>query len=434
MSVCLCDESRKNQLKRSVWFYRIGMGKLNFIDLFAGCGGLSEGFLQSQHFNGLAHVEWEMPMVKTLRRRLEEKWGESKKEAESKVIQFDIQRTNELLNGNWSDETKKLYSKGNSAQAQKGLDSIVGDETVDVIIGGPPCQAYSIHGRAKDKDSMANDYRNYLFESFVRVVSHYRPKVFVFENVAGLLSAKPKGVSIVGEIYKAFKSIGYKIYEPERLKDAVFNAGDFNVPQHRPRIIIFGVREDGKIEIDKFYSILRKHICANKPTVKDAIGCLPPIYPYEVVTKVKNKNLSHYSTDDMDPHHQPRHCSARDLSTIRTWISNGMNAFSPKDAIAFYKEVTGRDTLYIKYRNLEWDKQSPTIVAHLQKDGFMFIHPDFKQARFITVREAALLMTFPRDYSFVGASSICYKMIGNAVPVNFAHAIADAIFKVISNE
>lgn len=109
-----------------------------------------------------------------------------------------------------------------------------------------------------------------------------------------------------------------------------------------------------------------------------------------------------------------------------------MNALSNKEAVAFYKQVTGRDTLYIKYRNLEWDKQSPTVVAHLQKDGFMFLHPDLKQARFITVREAALLMTFPKDYSFVGAKSVCYKMIGNAVPVNFARAIADTIYEVIS--
>lgn len=407
------------------------MKKLNFIDLFAGCGGLSEGFLQSGHFNGLAHVEWEIPMVNTLRQRLIEKWGESIEEAKSKVIQFDIQKTEELIYGNWTDETMSLYTDNNSKQSQNGLDEILKGKNVDVIIGGPPCQAYSIHGRAKDKDSMANDYRNYLFESFVKVVNHYRPKVFVFENVAGLLSAKPKGISIVEEIFKAFRSIGYTIYDPEHLKSAVFNAGDFNVPQYRPRIIIFGVREDSNLDLELFYSTLKKHIYSYKPTVRDAIGNLPPIYPYETVTKVKNKNLSHYATDETDPCHQPRHCSARDLETIRTWISNGMNSLSNKEAVKFYKQVTGHDTLYIKYRNLEWDKQSPTVVAHLQKDGFMFIHPDLKQARFITVREASLLMTFPKDYSFVGANSVCYKMIGNAVPVNFARAIADTIYEVI---
>lgn len=408
------------------------MNKLNFIDLFAGCGGLSEGFLQSGHFNGLAHVEWETPMVNTLRLRLIEKWGETVEAANNKVIQFDIQRTDELINGNWNDDTSSLYSKNNSKSAENGLDSIIGGSTVDVIIGGPPCQAYSIHGRAKDKDSMENDYRNFLFENFVKIVEHYQPKVFVFENVAGLLSAKPKGISIVHEIYKAFKNIGYRILEPELLKSAVFNAGDFNVPQYRPRIIIFGVRENGGLRLEEFYTTLRRHFSNYKPTVRDAIGNLPPIYPLDVITKVRNKNRSHYSTDDSDPHHQPRHCSARDLSTIKTWITNNMNSLSHKQAIEFYKSVTGRDTLYIKYRNLEWDKPSPTVVAHLQKDGFMFLHPDVNQSRFITVREAALLMTFPSDYKFVGPNSICYKMIGNAVPVNFAHAIADTIFEVLT--
>lgn len=408
------------------------MAKLNFIDLFAGCGGLSEGFLQSGHFNGLAHVEWESPMVKTLRLRLMDKWDESQADATRKVIQFDIQKTDELISGNWSEESKKLYGSNNSVVAQSGLDSLLNGSTVDIIIGGPPCQAYSIHGRAKDKDSMENDYRNFLFESFVKVVSHYEPKVFVFENVAGLLSAKPKGVSIIHEIYNAFKAIGYRILEPEKLKEAVFNAGDYNVPQYRPRVIIFGVREDSSISLEDLYKELKSKISSYKPTVRDAIGNLPPIFPLEQVSKVNNKNLSHYATDDSDPFHQPRHCSSRDLSTIRTWIGNNMNSFSHKEAIEFYKKVTGHDTLYIKYRNLEWEKQSPTVVAHLQKDGFMFLHPDIEQARFITVREAANLMTFPSDYRFAGAKSICYKMIGNAVPVNFANAIANSIYAVLS--
>ena len=408
------------------------MNKLNFIDLFAGCGGLSEGFLQSGHFNGLAHVEWEIPMVNTLRTRLINKWGDTKEQADSKVIQFDIQKTEELLNGNWSEGTKAIYAQNNSQLAQFGLNCLIGGSNVDVIIGGPPCQAYSIHGRAKDKDSMENDYRNFLFESFVKVVDHYKPKVFVFENVAGLLSAKPKGISIIHEIYNSFRAIGYSILEPENLKFAVFNAGDFNVPQYRPRIIIFGVRDDLNLKLEDFYTALTQQISKNKPTVKDAIGQLPPIYPLPNVSKVKNRNVSHYSTDESDLHHQPRHCSARDLTTIKTWISNGMNSLSHREAIEFYKKTTGRDTLYIKYRNLEWDKPSPTVVAHLQKDGFMFLHPDVNQARFITVREAALLMTFPMDYQFVGPKSICYKMIGNAVPVNFAHAIASSIYEVIS--
>ena len=406
--------------------------KLNFIDLFAGCGGLSEGFLQTNYFNGLAHIEWETPMVNTLRNRLVTNWGESVEKAKEKVIQFDLQKTNELLYGNWSEETRNQYQKFNSTKILDGLDSLLKGEKIDVLIGSPPCQAYSIHGRAKDKDSMANDYRNYLFKSFVEIVNHYKPKVFVFENVEGILSAKPNGISIINEIYKSFKEIGYCILEPESMKNALFNAGDFNVPQHRPRVIIFGVKEGNRLNLNDFYTTLRSKVSKIKPTVKDAIGSLPPIFPNEVVTKIKNKNCSHHSTDNKDIFHQPRHCSARDLSIIKTWIENDMNSFSHKEAIEFYKKVTGKDTLYIKYRNLEWNKQSPTIVAHLQKDGFMFLHPDARQSRFITIREAALLMTFPKDFEFVGANSICYKMIGNAVPVNFAKSIAETIYEVLT--
>ena len=213
--------------------------KYTFIDLFAGCGGLSEGFLRTGRFNALAHVEWEKPMVETLRNRLVTKWNESEENAKKKVILFDIQKTEELINGNWSDESIAQYGEHNSGKVRKsGLKGVIGNKLVDLIIGGPPCQAYSIHGRATDKDSMNNDYRNYLFESFCRVVDEFRPNVFVFENVGGLLSAKPGGVPVRKRIYDAFTQIGYQILTPEEMPSALYNAVNFNVPQYRPRVII----------------------------------------------------------------------------------------------------------------------------------------------------------------------------------------------------
>ncbi|WIL18268.1 DNA cytosine methyltransferase [Prevotella bivia] len=406
--------------------------KYTFIDLFAGCGGLSEGFMESGHFRGLAHIEWELPMVQTLRNRLVKKWQESDEQAQNRVILFDIQRTDELLNGNWSKESKDLYAKYNSLEAQKGLKQLINGESVDLIIGGPPCQAYSIHGRATNKNSMQDDYRNYLFESFVKVVEDIKPEAFIFENVTGMLSAKPGGKPVIERIYKAVSEIGYTILEPQKFKDAVYNAFDYSVPQNRERVILCGVKNGSGLSITDFYDTLSNSKSNKHLTVRDTIGGLPPIFPLKKIEKVKGRNVSHYATDETDPFHLPRHCSSRDIQVFREWIANDMNKCSQQEAIAFYKKVTGKETLYRKYRNLEWDKPSPTVVAHLQKDGFMFIHPDIEQARFITIREAALLMSFPKDFEFIGNRAYCYKMIGNAVPVNFAKAIADSIYKIIS--
>ena len=108
-----------------------------------------------------------------------------------------------------------------------------------------------------------------------------------------------------------------------------------------------------------------------------------------------------------------------------------MNTYSQEAKKEFYTKITGHTSNHIKYRNLEWDKPSPTIVAHLHKDGYMFIHPDVEQLRTITIREAALLQSFPLDYEFVASNPYCYKMIGNAVPVLFAKGIAEAMYNVL---
>lgn len=249
--------------------------------MFAGCGGLSEGFLQTGKYNALAHIEWESPMVNTLRQRLVEKWGHSEEEAKKRVIKFDIQKTDELLHGNWSEESKNLYEKENHPEiVEKGLEELVGNEPVDLIIGGPPCQAYSIAGRAQSPNGMKDDYRNFLFESFVKVVDFFKPKVFVFENVPGLLTACPGDVPVRIRIYEAFKAIGYEIRTPEKLKNSIYCAEDFNVPQKRNRIIIFGIRIDSDYKLEDFYqSLTNLKELENHQTVRDAIGSLPPLYP-----------------------------------------------------------------------------------------------------------------------------------------------------------
>lgn len=410
------------------------MKKLTVIDLFSGAGGLSEGFLETGKFSFLAHVEWEAPMVNTLRNNLVKRWNYTQARALKTVIQFDIQKTNELIFGNWSDETIGKYGKQNSAfVAKNGLKGLVGDNTVDLIIGGPPCQAYSIAGRAQDPHSMRLDYRNYLFESFVKVVDSLKPKAFVFENVPGILSAKPGGKLVIERICDEFSKIGYEIRTPSLLKKSIYSASDFGVPQNRRRVIIFGVKKGLNFSVESLYTSLdNEKNLDKKTTVREAIGFLPKFEPLKKAVKVGSKNVSHVLLGEVKiPLHVARYNNLRDINVFRKWIHDDMNYISNDKKLEFYFKNTGKRTNHNKYRNLEWDKQSPTIVSHLSKDGLMFIHPDYNQARTITIREAALLQTFPIDYEFIGSDAYCFKMIGNAVPVLFSKHIGEAVYNII---
>lgn len=412
--------------------------RYTFIDLFAGCGGLTEGFLQSGRYEALAHVEWEKPMVETLRHRLVQQWEYSEKRARRDVVLFDIQKTKELIEGNWDEDSRKKYAKDNSEDViSGGLKKIVGARKVDLIIGGPPCQAYSIHGRATDKNSMQDDYRNYLFEGFVKVVDAFKPSMFVFENVTGILSARPGGVQVTKRIYEAFKKIGYEIRRPVDLPASVFDAVNFGVPQYRRRVIILGVRKGTKLKLDELYaSIANERDLAKELTVRDAIGGLPHLLPLAEPVLRGRAHVSHRASraDKKITQHEPRYHAPREVRIFREWVENDMNHLTHEEQTEYYFQQTGHHTLYTKYKNLYWDKPSHTVVAHLSKDGMMFIHPDPKQARSITIREAALLMSFPLDFQFLGSNIYCFRMIGNAVPVLLARGIATGIYKELDRQ
>jgi DNA (cytosine-5)-methyltransferase 1 len=404
--------------------------KLKFIDLFAGCGGLSDGFLQTGNYEALAHVEWEMPMVTTLRNRLATKWDHSHQDALKRVIHFDIQQTKELINGSWGKlEIQKYASTNHELIVKKGLKGLIDKQKVDLIIGGPPCQAYSIAGRAQDKNSMKDDYRNYLFDSFVRVVDEFKPDVFVFENVPGILSAKPNDIPVIDRIFQAFKKIGYEIRKPELLKKSVYTAYEFGVPQNRNRVIIIGVNKTSKVNLEDLYSeidLLKQNI--KSKSVFDAIGNLPKYKPLKLQAKINGKKVSHQLIGKhVIKYHEARYHNQRDVDIFRKWLKNDMNKCTTKEKISYYNYLIGKNSNHAKYRSLEWDKPSPTVVAHLHKDGLMFIHPDIEQARSITVKEAALLQSFPDDFEFIGSQGYAFKMIGNAVPPEMAKNIAIAI-------
>lgn len=401
--------------------------KLKIIDLFAGCGGLLDGFLQSGYYDSLASVEWEAEPCRTLRQRLSNKWG--KKDADDEVIQFDIQRTQELLIG----YVDPVYGRN------MGLNYRIGSNKLDAIIGGPPCQAYSIAGRIRDPHGMREDYRNFLFESYIRVLSAFRPKYFIFENVVGLLSAKPTGIPITEIIFKAFQEAGYHI--TSNLRDAIFDVADFGIPQHRKRVIILGIRDDilqSDIEYQNIFDIFYKQIIptykAKQKNVGETLSDLPKLYPLEKDIRVNGNHYSHGPITTGVPNHIPRYHSKRDIGVFRMLaldIKSGEKKYvSTENLKELYTRVTGKHSNVHKYYVLREDEPSNTIPAHLFKDGMRHIHPDPEQARSITVREAARLQTFDDDFVFTGPMMAQYKMIGNAVPPLFAKIVAEALYKL----
>jgi len=401
--------------------------KIRVLDLFAGCGGLTDGFEQAGGYETVACVEWEREPCNTLEQRLRTKWGY--KNASEIVLQADIQKVDQLLSGKSQDEL---------LPEREGLDAIVARSGgLDLIVGGPPCQAYSIAGRIRDEHGMHNDYRNFLFESYVQIVDHFRPKGFVFENVPGMLSAAPGGVSIVERIRHDFAKIGYEIVGDLR-RFALIDSTDYGVPQARRRVIILGVRKDSlsqpQLALLKFYKHKLPKFCTDRPyTVRDAIADLPKIYPLPTPMTLYGKRYSHFADEAAGKiaNHAPRVHNSRDIEIFRDLaadIQSQQCLYTSIEAIkTLYTERTGKESNIHKYYVLRWDQPSNTIPAHLYKDGLRHIHPDPIQARTITVREAARLQTFDDDFEFTGSQTDQYKMVGNAVPPKLALAIAKAV-------
>lgn len=394
--------------------------KYNLIDLFSGCGGLLDGFMQTGLYEPIGSVEWETAPAKTLMKRLSDKWRISN--TDKSVLIFDIQRIDELFNG--FDDDKY----GSSI----GLNGLISNKKIDFIIGGPPCQSYSVAGRIRDKDNMKYDYRNYLFEYYLQIVKRIQPRIFLLENVPGMLSAMPDGTPIIDLIKRDVKNSGYEIIEDVR-ENAIIDASYYEVPQKRKRVILIGINRDYyknkdiQKELHYFYNeILVKYKHSKQISVFEAISDLPKCMPFYRDTKP-----SHSVPDTPLSWHYSRFHSLRDVKIFRLLakdIEDGKNEMADSNKlIELYNQTTGANTKVHKYHVLRKEMPSTTILAHLYKDGLRFIHYDFEQARSITVREAARLQTFDDDYDFIGSQGDAFKMIGNAVPPKLAKALAMAL-------
>ena len=402
---------------------KLAKKKYTFIDLFAGCGGLSEGFYR-QGFKALAHVEIDHWACETLRTRMK---FYGYKDYDKEVIEHDI-TSDDIL---------------------ERIDNVVNGRTVDIIIGGPPCQAYSTAGRVRNGKKMASDPRNYLFESYVKILEYFSPKFFLFENVTGLLSAQVKNAPIFPKVLKALGNKYKVIGNPEVL---VHNTADYGVPQLRKRVIIIGVRKDIDKSAEELYeSIIKTHwnpeTLSNEKKgkkrfvdVRQAIGDLPSVEPGQDASieafdyPCNNEFLKRIGKPGIHPlmDHIARKHNDLDRERFQVMIHNHWSFGQLRREMPQYEHEHARifDNSYVVQW---WDLPSKTILAHIHKDGFQFIHPDEEQRRTFTVREAARIQSFPDDFEFKGSRGEKYKQIGNAVPPLFAEALAKSIKKNLND-
>lgn len=409
---------------------------ITFIDLFAGAGGLSEGFVDAGYIP-IAHVEMNSDACNTLRTRACYRYLKSKNQLDiyndylkNKITQEEFYGlapqiiTDSVINIIMSENTmEKIYHRIDSVMRRKKL------TRADLIIGGPPCQAYSQVGRSRK--CMDNDPRNELYKLYCKVLERYTPEMFVFENVPGLLTAG-EGIYLK-RIERSFKKSGYEIdYK-------IINAMDFGVLQKRQRIILIGWKT-GANHIYPSFKQKKTFACVN-----DIFNDLSQIQAGESSYQYRSSNFSDYlkknnirHQNDILTWHVARSHIERDKEiykqAIKAWNGNQrrIKYTDLPDDLCTHKNKTG---FLDRYKVVASDlPASHTLMAHISKDGHYYIHPDLKQARSITVREAARIQSFPDSYFFEGSRTSAFTQIGNAVPPLMAKGIAEALFHECFNK
>jgi len=307
---------------------------MKFIDLFAGCAGMSKGF-ELAGFRGIGFVEFWQPAIDT-----------HLKNCGGVLIGKDITQIED-------DIVREYRGK------------------VDVIIGGPPCQGFSMAGKRDPKDP-----RNKLFLEFVRFLRIVQPKFFVMENVPGIASMKdPYGNFVFNEIMQTFEKEGYKV------DVKVLDSSNYGVPEKRKRAIFIGNREMLKNEFPDF---------KGKVYLKEVLDL-----PYDEIPEIQHI-----------------------YEKVATEKSYRFSFVKPGETYGVFRSTN---------RRLKIDGFSYTITK-----GGRYIHPVYN--RLISVRESARIQSFPDDFEFIGSKENMYAQIGNAVPVKMAQAIAEKIKEKLEDE
>lgn len=430
------------------------------IDLFSGAGGLTEGFL-SEGYKFVAHIEKEYWACETLKTRIMFYYLKEKNDLEmyhkylkssddyrnideNRKIVFEkypelkeiLEKT--VLNKKFGD-TSKDKEATDIKQIFKLIDDsmkYLGEKKIDLIIGGPPCQAYSVIGRSRMKEKVKEDERNYLFYYYRDIVKKYKPKMFIFENVPGIFTAQDG--KIFDEISDEFDKIGYtlKIGNKEKREENLQEAVKYGVYQTRKRVILFGVRKNLKYDYPDFTKYAEKfdeemntkNAILDFNSLKDGEGEDRKLVKYN--KKASSKYEEYLRKDSFGIlNHKARKLNERDKKiyelAIKKSAKNEKLCYDelPKELKTHKNEKSFSDRF-----NVHGMYEVPhTIVAHISKDGHYNIHPDIKQCRALTVREAARIQSFPDNYLFEGPRTAQYVQVGNAVPPLLSKAIARAL-------
>lgn len=400
---------------------------MKYIDLFAGAGGLSEGFIRAG-FEPVAHIEMDAEACNTIRTRMVYHHLAAKKKLSiyQDYLSGKIDRKqfwDYAPPGLLETVINKKIQNDTISEVFQSIDAVNCDKPIDLIIGGPPCQAYSIAGRSADNKRDKEDLRKRLYEQYAKFLMTYWPKAFVFENVPGMLTAN-KG-QYFKDLKEYFTQIGYKIDHD------ILDTSDYGVLQKRQRVIIVGWRED----LNFSYPIARK--IKHNWTVKSLLEDLKPLIPGEEnqfcnYTKEANNYLKRFKIrgeEEFVTQHTTRPHNEKDLSIYRMAIEHiALGQRLKNNAIPAEQRTQKNVTAFLdRFKVVKADALAHTMLAHIAKDGHYYIHPSAEQCRSLSVREAARIQSFPDNYHFEGARTAAFRQIGNAVPPLMAEAIAREI-------
>lgn len=390
----------KNGINRDVHY---AADALLSIDLFSGCGGLTKGF--------------SMAGIKS-------------------IFASDIDENCEkTFNTNFPDVP--FLCKDITQITKEEVDALIGNAVPDIIIGGPPCQGFSLAN--KRRNLVSDDPRNRLFYGFVKFINWYSPRAFVMENVKGLLSMKDG--EVLETIIDAFRNAG--AFGGYDVAYKVLLASDYGVPQNRERVIIIGTRHDLGLKPRFPEPVTHDH----KITVDDAISDLPqieacqgtevmtyPLEPQNEFQALMRANMQ-YVTNHIAMRHTPRL-----IERFRA-IQPGQSLVDVWETHGSVKRGAPEEKSNVKFgqnnQRLFGNMPAPTIAASFQSN---FIHPHLN--RNFTAREGARLQSFPDDFIFEGMRTKMswekglsqYQQIGNAVPVLLAKAIGECVSDILNGQ